>query len=160
KSAPHKLEESTQEDSRARAGPSRGFEFAAFVRVSSGQSSAPHTKATRDRFNLSKVSAGHHANEEMKNGNSKGHCFRNIAVPHKSLVASGGWALDEHCVGHTVCLECVRRPVGKRVRVEAGTDFQCFHHRGGSLRTFFYPGRAAPGQVRAILGFPDGWRAG
>ena len=49
-----------------RAGPSRGFEFAAFVRVSSGQSSAPHTKATRDRFNLSKVSAGHHANEEMK----------------------------------------------------------------------------------------------
>src|SRR5438128_9389188 len=98
--------------------------------------------------------------ERWKNGNAKGYWFRNTTVSNKSLVAGGGRALDEYCVGHTVCLECVRGPVGERVRVEACTDFQCFHHRGGSLRTFFYPGRAAPGQVRAILGFPDGWRAG
>src|SRR5271167_452924 len=97
---------------------------------------------------------------ECNNGNTKDRYDRDWQHRAEPLVAGGRRTADEHCSGHTLCMEHFRCTAGERVWMEAGANLRRVWHRGGGFRTDIYRSRAAAGQVRAILDLPDRRRAG
>src|SRR5215472_14029031 len=52
------------------------------------------------------------------------------SLPREPMVADGWGTLDELSARYSLCVECLRSTARTRVRLDAGGNIYCFHHRG------------------------------
>lgn len=76
------------------------------------------------------------------------------------MVAGPGRTLDEPGPWQPLCLERVRRAVGKRIWMEARRYLHRLHHCGGGVCPFVHSGRTAPGQNWPLSHLLDGGSPG